>query len=121
MARYVDGFVITLSKKNLSAYKKIATLGKKIWMEYGALDYKECVLEDDKPKMIELHFRKLTGAKASETVLFSFITFKSKAHRDKVNAKVMADPRMKWDEEQEMPFTMDKMAYGGFEVLVDGV
>lgn len=115
MAKYVDGFVIPLKKKNRSAYKKMAALGKKIWMEYGALDYYECVADDfvkwgwSFPKMCKL--------KKDETVIFAFIIYKSKAHRNKVNAKVMADPRMKI-EGTKMPFDMKRFATAGFDVIV---
>jgi uncharacterized protein YbaA (DUF1428 family) len=119
MSHYVDGFIITIPKKNHERYKKMATVGKKIWMKHGALDYKECVLEDAKPKGITLTFNKLTQVKPSEEVWFSFIIFKSRKHRDEVNAKVMQDPAMKPEQwEGKMPFDMKRFSYGGFNVIV---
>jgi len=124
MAKYVDGFVIAIPKKNLPAYKEMAKVGAKVWKKYGALDYKECVGEDLKPDsmgMPMLTFPKLTKIKPSETVVFSYIVYKSRKHRDQVNAKVMKDPVMndpKW-KDMPMPFDMKRMAYGGFEVIVE--
>lgn len=125
MAKYVDGFVFVVPKKNLAAYRKMAQLGKKIWMKHGALDYKECVGDDLRPKPMgtekHLSFLKISGAGPGETVWFSFIVYKSKKHRDAVNAKVMKDPAMndpKW-KDMTMPFDVKRMAYGGFEVVVD--
>ncbi len=123
MAKYVDGFVITMPKKNLEAYKKMAKLGAKMWKKHGALDYKECIGNDLTPDMggmKVLTFPKMTKAKPDEIVVFSYITFKSRKHRDQVNKKVMSDPAMSPEEykDEPMPFTMNKMAYGGFEVIV---
>lgn len=118
-ARYVDGFVLTVPKKQLAAYKKMATIGKKIWRKHGALDYKECVIDDSKPKWVTFTFPKMAKAKAGELVVFSYITYKSRKHRDMVNAKVMKDPLMKPPKKDApMPFDMKRMAYGGFKVLV---
>jgi uncharacterized protein YbaA (DUF1428 family) len=114
---YVDGFVIPVPKKQLAAYKKISAKAGKIWKEYGALDYKECVGDDLKIKW-GTPFPKLAKAKTGETVVFSWITYKSKAQRDRINAKVMADPRLKMDG-TAMPFDMKRMSYGGFKVFVD--
>ena len=120
---YVDGFVIPVQKNKLAMYKKMATLGGKIWMRYGALRYVECVGDDLKSaaKWKCLPFYTLAKAKPSETVIFSFIVYKSKAHRNSVNAKVMKDPAMspeKW-KNKPMPFEMKRMAVGGFKTLVD--
>lgn len=122
---YVDGFVLVVPKKKAAAYKQMAELGKKIWMKHGAIDYKECVGDDLQPKGMPgpkpLSFLKMAKAKSSETVWFSFIVYKSKKHRDEVNAKVMKDPAMndpKW-KDKPMPFDMKRMAYGGFKVIVD--
>lgn len=121
---YVDGFVFTVPKKHLEAYKKMAKLGAKVWMKHGALDYKECVGEDLVVKSMggtkPLSFPKLTNAKKGDTVWFSFITFKSRAHRDAVNAKVMKDPEMNDPKLAVMPMPFDpaQMAYGGFSVEV---
>lgn len=123
MTTYVDGFIITIPRKNIESYKKMATLGAKTWMKHGALDYKECIMEDATPEGIERTFPKLASATKEETIIFAYITFKSKAHRDEVNAKVMADPDMQPEkfDEGDMPFEMTRMTYGGFEVLVDGM
>lgn len=123
-ATYVDGFVLVVPKKNLAAYRKMAQSGKKIWMKYGALDYKECVGDDLKIKpmggMELLSFLKLSNAKSNETVWFSFITYKSKKHRDQVNAKVMKDPAMNDPRMKDMlmPFDMKRSTTGGFKVVV---
>jgi len=118
MAQYVDGFVIPVQKRKLKAYLRQAKLGARIWKDHGALAYSECVAEDlDIP--YGMGFRKLARLKPGETVVFSFIVFKSRAHRDKVNAAVMKDPRMGGPEMQgPMPFDMKRFATGGFEVLV---
>lgn len=122
--KYLDGFVFTVPKKNVEAYKKMATLGAKMWMKHGALEYKECMGEDLVVKsmggMKPLSFPKLTNAKKGDTVWFSFITFKSRAHRDAVNAKVMKDPAMHDPAFANMPMPFDptQMAYGGFSVVV---
>jgi len=113
---YVDGFLIPIQKKNLKAYKKMALLGKKTWMKLGALDYKECVGDDLAAKW-GTPFPKMMKLKAGETAILAFIVFKSRAHRDRVNAKVM---KAMADAPQEMPFDMKRMAYGGFNVLVNG-
>ena len=121
---YVDGFVLVVPKKHLVAYKKMAKMGEKMWKKYGVLDYKECVGDDMKPDtmgMPMLTFPKLTQCKPSEVVVFSYITYTSKAHRDSVNKKVMKDPFMdpeKHPEMKEMPFDMKRFAHGGFTVIV---
>lgn len=117
--KYVDGFVLPIPKKNLKAYARMASLAGKIWKEHGALEYRECVGEDLKVKF-GVAFPKIANAKPGETVVFAWIVYKSRKHRDQVNAKVMKDPRpgmmMK---DKEMPFDVKRMGYGGFEVLVD--
>lgn len=126
MAKYVDGFVFTVPKSKVAEYKKMATEGKKSWMKHGALSYFECMGEDLKTKDMgggkALEFTKLTKAKPSETVWFSFVVYKSKKHRDEVNKKVMAemDETYKDIKDFSMPFDMKKMATGGFEVVVEG-
>jgi uncharacterized protein YbaA (DUF1428 family) len=115
---YVDGFVIAVPKKNIAAYKKIARVAGKVWKECGAIDYKECVGDDLNVKY-GLSFAKLTKAKANETIIFSFITYKSRAHRDTVNKKVMTDPRMAKLMKQPMPFNDKRMTWGGFKAIVD--
>ena len=115
---YVDGYVLPVPKKNLKAYRRLAQQGAKIWREHGALDYKECV-GDDLTTKIGVPFPKYAKAKAGETVIFAYILFKSRAHRDRVNAKVMKDPRMHaMGDPKDMPFDYKRMAYGGFKVLV---
>jgi uncharacterized protein YbaA (DUF1428 family) len=114
---YVDGFVLAVPKKNLTVYKKMATQASKVWREHGALEYRECVGDDLDIKGV-MPFAKTVSAKAGETILFAWITYKSRAHRDQVNAKVMKDPRMKAP--TKPPFDMKRMAYGGFKVLVEG-
>ena len=117
--KYVDGFVLVVPKKNLKTYTKIAALAGKVWMEYGALDYKECVGDDVKVHH-GLSFPKLTKLKAGEAVVFSWITYKSRAQRDKVNDKVMKDPRLNaMMDPKKMPFDMKRMSHGGFKTLVD--
>jgi uncharacterized protein YbaA (DUF1428 family) len=112
---YIDGFIIPIQTKNLKAYKKMATLGKKAWMKHGALDYKECVGDDLAAKW-GTPFTKMLNLKKGETAIFAFIVFKSKAHRNKVNAKVMKEFE---DGPKEMPFDMQRMAYGGFKGFVE--
>jgi len=124
MAKYVDGFVIPVPKKQLATYRKMAEMGGKMWKKYGALEYFECVGEDLNPKMGGMKFVKfpqLAKAKPGETVVFSFIVYKSRAHRDAVNAKVMKDPAMndpQW-KDKLMPFDPKRMAYGGFKAIVE--
>ena len=115
---YVDGFVIPVPRKNLAAYKKIAQAASKVWNDHGALEYYECAGDDLKVKGMG-SFEKLAGTKAGETVLFSWITYRNKAHRNAVNKKVMADPRIKkMMKGKSMPFDVKRMAYGGFDVIV---
>lgn len=113
---YVDGFVIPVKKSKLKIYWRMAREGKKMWLKFGALDYKECVGEDLNAPW-GLSFRKLTKIKPGETVVFSYIVYKSRKHRDQVNAKVMKSMDNK--EHPEMPFDMKKMAYGGFKAVVE--
>ena len=121
---YVDGFLLVVPKNKVAQYKKMAAVGKKVWMKHGALDYKECVGDDIRPKgqggMKPLSFADAAKAKMGETVWFSFIVFKSKKHRDQVNKKVMSDPLMNdpaWNE-KDMPVDMKRFYYGGFKVEV---
>ncbi|MDQ3075919.1 MAG: DUF1428 domain-containing protein [bacterium] len=122
IGKYVDGFVLVVPKNKISDYKKMAELGKKIWMKHGALDYMECVIDDPKPEHVALPFPKMIQAKPSETVWFSYIVFKSRAHRDQVNKKVMTDPAMNDPryKDKPMPMDMKRFAYGGFSVAVSG-
>ena len=119
MARYVDGFVIPVPKRNVAAYRRIAQAAGKVWIEHGALEFRECVGDDLKSKGVA-RFARAARAKANETVFFSWIVYKSRAHRDRVNKKVISDPRLtKMMEGKEMPFDVKRMVYGGFKVLVD--
>jgi uncharacterized protein YbaA (DUF1428 family) len=118
---YVDGYVLVVPKKNLDAYKKMASDAGKVWMKYGALDYKECVIDDAKPAHVTLPFGKMVSAKSNELVIFSYILYKSRAHRDTVNKKVMSDPIMnpeKW-KGKPMPFDMKRMAFAGFNIIAN--
>lgn len=118
-AKYVDGFVLTVPKKNIQAYRRMAQASGKIWREHGALEFRECVGDDLKVKM-GLPFPRMARLRRGETVFFSWIVYKSRAHRDSVNKKVMKDPRMdKMMQQGPMPFDPKRMAYGGFRVLVD--
>jgi uncharacterized protein YbaA (DUF1428 family) len=117
--KYVDGFVMAVPKKNVEAYRRIARKAGRVWKDHGALDYKECIGDDLKVKM-GLSFPRLVRLKPGEAVFFSYIVYRSRAHRDAVNAKVMKDPRMdKIMDPKAMPFEMKRMTYGGFKVLVD--
>lgn len=117
---YVDGFVLPVPKKNLAAYKKMANWGRKTWMKHGALQYFECVGHDlEVPKGCGLPFPKGIRAKADETVVFAFVIYKSKAHRDAVMKKVMSDPAMA-AAVKKMPFDVKRMMCGGFKTIVEG-
>jgi uncharacterized protein YbaA (DUF1428 family) len=118
MGRYVDGFVMVIPKKNLAAYKKIAKKSGKVWMEHGALEYIEC-LGDDLDQNFGNPFKKMAKCSAKETVYFSYVVYKSKAHRNKVNKLVMKDPRIASQSPDQMPFNVNKMAFGGFKATID--
>ena len=115
---YVDGFIVAVPKKNIAAYRKMSTKCGKIWREYGALDYREWVADDVKVGKLT-SFPRAVKMKAGETVVFSWITYKSRAQRDRINAKVMADPRLKnMMDLKSSPFDGKRMIFGGFESLV---
>jgi len=118
MARYVDGFVLPLPKKHVEAYRRIAQKAGRIWREHGALEYRECVGDDLNVKGA-VTFPRRIKSKPGETVVFAWIVFKSRAHRNRVNAKVMKDPRIAKMDPKSMPFDVKRMVYGGFKVLVD--
>jgi uncharacterized protein YbaA (DUF1428 family) len=119
MPNYVDGFVLPVPRKNIAAYTRMATKASKIWKEHGALDYKECVGEDLDAKFC-LPFTKGIKSKAGETIVFAYIVYKSRAHRDKVNAAVMKDPRInEMCDPKNMPFDCKRMLYGGFKAIVE--
>jgi uncharacterized protein YbaA (DUF1428 family) len=123
--KYVDGFVIVVPEKNLPAYRKMAEEGGKIWKKHGALEYIESIGEDLNPnttaEMKGTTFPQMAGVKTGETIVFSYILFNSRQHRDEVNARVMKDPSMNssLQKDEEMPFDMKRMAYGGFDVIVE--
>lgn len=120
MTEYVDGFLLPVPKKNLKAYRSLAQKASKIWKEYGALDYRECSGDDLKVKF-GVPFPRIMKLKSGETAVFSWIVYKSKAHRDKVNAAIMKDPRLaNMCDPKNMPFDCKKMGYGGFKTLVKG-
>ncbi|MBX3664693.1 MAG: DUF1428 domain-containing protein [Burkholderiales bacterium] len=115
---YVDGFVVPVPKKKIGAYRSIARKAGKIWREHGAVDYVECVADDVKPGK-HTSFPQSVKLKAGETVVFAYIVYKSRAHRDRVNAKVMKDPRIAaMGSPQDMPFDAKRMFWGGFKTLV---
>lgn len=117
-AHYVDGFVLAVPRKNIDSYRRMARMGGKIWREHGALEFRECVGDDLAVKM-GVPFPRIMKKKPNETIIFSWITFKSRTHRDRVNAKVMKDPRLVDMDPKSMPFDVKRMAYGGFKILVD--
>jgi uncharacterized protein YbaA (DUF1428 family) len=116
---YVDGFLIPVPKKNLDAYREMAEKASQVWKEHGALDYRECVGDDVNPEF-GLSFTKAADCGPDDVVIFSYIVYKSKAHRDEVNAKVMKDERLaNMMKGEEMPFDCAKMFYGGFKTIVE--
>jgi uncharacterized protein YbaA (DUF1428 family) len=119
MARYVDGFVLPVPRRDIDAYRRMARKAGKIWREHGALEFRECVAEDVKKGKLT-SFPQSVKLKRGEAVVFSWIVFKSRAHRDRVNAKVMDDPRLAdMMEPKDMPFDAKRMIFGGFEVMVE--
>jgi uncharacterized protein YbaA (DUF1428 family) len=115
---YVDGFVIPLPKKNVQAYRRIAKRAGAIWREHGALEYRECVADGGDAKNFA-SFRRQLKLKPGETVAFSWIVYRSRAHRDRVNGKVMKDPRIaRMMQHKSMPFDVKRMAWCGFQVIV---
>ncbi len=115
---YVDGFVLPVPKKKIETYRRLAKLASKVWREHGALDYMECVADDVKPGKLT-SFPQSVKLKAGETVVFAWIVYKSRTHRDRVNAKVMKDPRLaEMCHAGNMPFDAKRMIYGGFKKLV---
>ena len=117
--RYVDGYVLPVPRKKLQAYRRLARKAGKIWREHGALEFLECVGEDLTVKM-GAPFPRRIKLKPGETVMFSWVGFKSRAHRDRVNARVMKDPRLAtMCDPKNMPFDVKRMSYGGFKILVE--
>lgn len=121
MAKYIDGYVLPVPKKSMRQYRQMAKMGARVWKKYGALEYFECAGDDLNSKWAGIKFPKVIKAKPGETVVFAFVVFKSRAHRDRVNAKVMSDPVMNDPKykDKPMPFDMKRMAYGGFTALVE--
>jgi uncharacterized protein YbaA (DUF1428 family) len=118
MGQYVDGFVLPMVRENVEKYRGMAQKAGDIWMEKGALAYYECVGDDLEIENM-LSFKKIAGASDDETVIFAWIVYESREHRDTVNASVMDDPRLKEDmEEHKNLFDFKRMAYGGFKTLV---
>ena len=115
---YVDGFVLPVPKSNVDAYRRIARKAGKIWREHGALEYRECVADDVPPGKVT-SFPQSVKQKPDETVVFAWILYKSRAHRDRVNAKVMKDPRLTGMNEGAMPFDTQRMFWGGFKPIVE--
>jgi uncharacterized protein YbaA (DUF1428 family) len=115
---YVDGFILAVPKKNLVKYRKLAKLAGKVWRQHGATDYKECIADDVAMGKIT-SFPRSVKQKPSETVIFAWITYKSRADRDRINKKVMADPRLSAMDPKKMPFDAKRMIYGGFKVMID--
>ena len=118
MARYVDGYVLPLPKRNVAAYKKMAKLASKVWKDHGALEYRECIGEDlNTPCGVS--FAKLAKCKKGETVVFAYVVYRSRADRDRVNGKVMTDPRLAKMMKGKPPFDMNRMSFSGFDTLVE--
>jgi len=118
--KYVDGFVLPVPRKKLEAYRRIARTASKVWRDHGALEYRECAGDDLNTKM-GVSFPRRIRARRGETVVLAWIVYKSRAHRDRVNARVMKDPRLAkmMADPASMPFDVKRMAYGGFKVIVD--
>lgn len=114
---YVDGFILPVPKKNVAAYRKIARKAGKLWMKHGALSYVECATDDVKPGKLT-SFPQSVKLKPTETVVFAYITYESRRHRDAVNAKVMADPALGKMGPKDMPFDAKRMIWGGFKPIV---
>ncbi len=119
MAKYVDGFVLPVPKKNIDAYRKMARKAGKVWKDHGALEFIECVADDVKPGK-HTSFPQSVKLKPDETVIFSYIVYKSRAQRDKINKKVMEDPRLKeMMDPKSMPFDGKRMFWVGFKSIVE--
>ncbi len=117
--RYVDGYVVPVPKKNVAAYQRMAQKAGKVWRDHGALEYIECIADDVKPGKLT-SFPQSVKLKPGETVVFAYIVYKSRAHRDRVNAKVMKDPRLaSMMDPKALPFDGKRMFWGGFKTLVD--
>lgn len=118
MPAYVDGFLLAVPKRKIPVYRRTSRRAGRIWREHGALEYRECVGDDLKTKMGR-PFSKAAGLKSGETVVFSWIVYRSRADRNRVNKKVMSDPRILKMMKEPMPFDVKRMSFGGFKVVVD--
>jgi uncharacterized protein YbaA (DUF1428 family) len=118
IAQYVDGYILAVPKKNLDAYREMAEKAGQVWKKYGAIDYVECIAEDVKPGKVT-SFPQAVKLEPDETVIFSWITYKSREDRDRVNAAVMKDPFMASHDPKSTPFDSTRMFWGGFEKLVE--
>lgn len=117
MPQYVDGFVIPVPKKNRAAYLKMARLGRKVWLEHGALEYRECLADDVQAGKLT-SFPRSVNLKKGEEVWFSWIVYKSRRDRDRITKLAMADPRFAAMDPKKMPFDGKRMFFGGFKVMV---
>jgi uncharacterized protein YbaA (DUF1428 family) len=115
---YVDGFVVPVPKDKIDAYRDLARTAGEVWREYGALEYRECIADDVKPGKVT-SFPQSVQLKPDEVVVFSWIVYKDRAHRDAVNDKVMKDPRIAGQDPKSMPFDGKRMIYGGFDTLIE--
>ncbi len=121
MSTYVDGFVLNVKKDRLTAYKQMAKMGCKIWKKYGALDYKECIIDDATPAHVSFTFPKMAKTKEDEVIVFAYIVYKSKADRNRINKLVMKDPTMNDPKyvSMPMPFDMKRFSSAGFKTIVE--
>lgn len=115
---YVDGYILPIPKRSVRAYRRMADIGRKMWTKHGAVDYKECAGDDLAAKW-GIPFTRLLKLKPNETAVFAYIVFKSRAHRDRVNAKVMKEMNEMGGPPKDMPFDMKRMVYGGFKTIVE--
>jgi len=115
---YVDGYILAIPKRSVRAYRRMAEIGRKMWTKHGAVDYKECAGDDLAAKW-GIPFTRLLKLKPNETAVFAYIVFKSRAHRDRVNAKVMKEMNEMGGPPKDMPFDMKRMVYGGFKTIVE--
>ncbi len=118
MPKYIDAFVLPISKRKVEAYRRVARAAARVWRDHGALEYRECVGDDLHPAGF-VPFPRRFRAKRGETIIFSWIVYKSRAHRDRVNRKAMRDPRLAGMDPANVPFDVKRIVYGGFTILVD--
>jgi uncharacterized protein YbaA (DUF1428 family) len=118
MERYIDAYMVPVPKKNLKAYKKVAHKAGKIWIDNGALQYIEAVGEDMQKHPYCVSFKEVMKPKRNETIIVAYVIYRSRAHRDRVNKKVMEDPRMT-EKPEDMPFDCERIVFNGFETIVN--